>query len=419
MNDWKESLVRYFTEGIKEEASSCLGVEVEHFIIDKTNQRAVPYSGESGVRQILYRLMERYPNARVLPDDGFFGFSVPEFTITLEPAAQLEISITATDSIRRIGEIYRGFSQNLSEVLAPLGYTAFNAGCVPVGDITQTEQIPKRRYDLMNAHFKGFGTGGAEMMRGTASLQVSIDYSSQEDFRDKIHAAYYYAPIFKLLCDHSPVYQGQPVRTHLKRTDIWRRTDHARCGILPGIFSETYGFEDYARFLGDMPPIFLKRGQIITPTGSQTVAELFEGKALSENDITHIISMAFPDVRLKKYLEIRVADSVPYPFMLAYCALIKGLLYSEAGLSYAHEQVRVNQMTQDDVLRAEDDLMARGWSGNVYGLSAAELTEKLLQLARDNLSADEAALLEAFDAVIRWGGIQNIPRDAYVAVCRA
>ena len=398
MNDWKTSLVRYFAEGAKETGEAGLGVEVEHFILDGGRRTAVPYAGDGGVRGILTRLMARYPDAQILPDDDFFGFSVPEFTVTLEPAAQLEISIAPMSSVRRIGEVYKGFSENLNAVLSEFGYTAVNAGCQPVSEVAELAMIPKRRYDLMNAHFQKYGTGGMEMMRGTASLQVSIDYRSEADFRKKIQAAYYYAPVLKLLCDNSPSFQGVPLNTYLKRTDIWRRVDPARCGILPGIFSRAYGFEDYAAFLGNMPPVFLKREGRILPTGAQTVAELFDGKTLSEDEITHILSMAFPDVRLKQYLEIRVADSVPPPFLPAYAALIKGLLYSEEGLDYAREQIYSGAgMSEDDVRRAEDALMERGWSATVYGRPVRELAGKALELARRGLPEDERTFLDAFE----------------------
>lgn len=185
-----------------------LGIEMEHFIIDRVSQRAVPYSGEKGVKEILYRLMARYPDAQVLPDDDFFGFAVPDFTVTLEPAAQLEISIAPMVSIRQITDVYRSFLQQLDSVLAPFGYAALSVGCHPTASVAELEQIPKKRYDLMSAHFQKTGTGGMEMMRGSASLQVSIDYSSQDDFRRKLQAAYYYGPVLKLLCDNAPLQPG-------------------------------------------------------------------------------------------------------------------------------------------------------------------------------------------------------------------
>ena len=160
MNNWRDSLTEYFRQGMKKDCRSRLGVEVEHFIVDPFRQAAVPYSGDRGVRQILTRLMERYPGAMVLQDDDFFGFSVPEFTVTLEPAAQIEISIAPSESVRRIGEIYSNFYDQLDSVLAGFGYTAVNAGCQPYTRVADLEMIPKKRYDLMNAWFRTSGTGG-------------------------------------------------------------------------------------------------------------------------------------------------------------------------------------------------------------------------------------------------------------------
>lgn len=408
---WKTSLINYFHAGAKQGFRTKLGVEVEHFILDAESRTAVPYSGQRGVRQILTRLMKSYPEAEILPDDDFFGFRVPEFNITLEPAAQFEISIAPMESVRQIGEVYKGFSDNLNAVLAAYGYILCNVGCQPVSRVAELGMIPKRRYDLMNAHFQNFGTGGMEMMRGTASLQISIDYRSESDFRRKIQAAQYYAPILKLLCDHAPSFQGEALHTRLKRTDIWRRTDPARCGVLPKVFSETYGFGDYAAFLGAMPPIFLKQGEQIRPTGFRTVAELFAGREMTEAEITHVLSMAFPDVRLKQFLEIRFADSVPLPFMLAYCALIKGLLYSEEGLEYAQARIAEESVSEALVRKAEDDLMEQGWGAAVYGSPAKEQAETLLALARRGLPETEQAYLDAFDAVAAYEGIRTIPEE--------
>ena len=409
MIDWKESVVAFFAQAAEKNTPPQLGVEAEHFIVDRAGQKAVPYSGENGIRQILARLMKRYPEAQILPDDDFFGFQVPDFTITLEPAAQLEISISPMASVHGISDAYRAFMKNLDAVLAPLGCMALSVGCQPVSPVSALELIPKKRYALMNEYFRHTGTGGIEMMRGSASLQVSVDYYSEEDFRRKLQAAYFYSPILKLFCDNSRSFQGEKLHIRLKRTDIWRRTDPIRCGVLPGVFSPSYGFADYVDFLGHIPPIFLKQGTEVLPTGFQTADELFAGKILKEEEIRHLLSLAFPDVRVKQFLEIRVADAVPQPFLAAYCAVIKGLIYSEAGLEYAQEMIREKRLTEDDIRKAEDDLMIRGWDAGIYGWPASELGRRLLKMAEKELPPEERPDLEAFEAVIRHKGIQTIP----------
>ena len=411
MRAWKSSLIEHFKAGEKTAGASLLGVEIEHFILKRDTQEAVTYSGEKGVRTILSRLMAHYPEAEVLPDDDFFGFKVPDFTVTLEPAAQLEISIAPMESVAEIERIYSGFLQRLNAVLSAFGYAAVNTGCQPVSRVENLEMIPKRRYDLMHAHFRQFGTGGMEMMRGSASLQVSIDYRSEQDFRRKMQAAFFYGPILKMLCDNAVSFQGEPLQSYLKRTDIWRRVDPSRCGILPNVFSDSYGYRDYADFLGAMPPIFLKQDKHILPTGSRTVAELYDGKEMRGEELTHILSMAFPDVRVKQFLEIRFADSVPLPFIPAYCALLKGLLYAEEGLAFAERQIQRNHITEREVWQAETALMEQGWRAGVYGQPVRQLAEALLELAGRSLSQDERDYLAVFLSVMEAGGIRNILRD--------
>ncbi len=413
MNDWKNSLIEYFVSGAKRNLTPMLGVEIEHFILNAESRTAIPYYGEEGIRQILIDLMKYYPEAKNIPDDDFFGFSVPDFTVTLEPAAQLEISISPTDSVREIGEVYKKFSYNLNAVLSEYGYAAYNLGCQPISKVKETEMIPKQRYELMDVYFQNFGSGGIEMMRGTASVQVSVDYSSEDDFRRKLQAVHYYSPILKLLCDNASSFQGKALHTYLKRTEIWRRVDRSRCGILPNVFSDYYGFGNYADFLGAMPPIFLKRNNRIEPTGSRTVAELFEDKDMSEEDIVHILSMAFPEVRLKNFLEIRLADSIPLPFVSAYCALIKGLLYSAEGLEYAAQRIKDGKISETDVRKAEDVLMKQGWNTVVYGSTAKEQAKTLLALAQRGLPQNEYIYLDTFEAAIMYEGISNIPTEIF------
>ncbi len=406
---WAEALTKHFRQGIKSVQASQLGVEIEHFILRRDTQEAVPYYGPGGVRDILESLMRLYPTAEALPGDNLLGFTGPGFVISLEPAAQLEISIESLTSIDQIGGIYDGFIHSLEEVLSAIGCIAITAGCQPVTQVEDLKLIPKERYHLMDRHFSHTGDGGREMMRGTASVQVSIDYFSEEDFRRKIQAAYYYSPLFKLISNHASIFEGKPLTGFLKRTDIWNRVDASRCGIVPGVFAENFGFDGYANFLGHMPPIFLPEGNRMKETGFQTVAELFEMREPTEEELVHILSMAFPDVRLKNYLELRMADSMPKLYMLSYCALIKGVLYSSEGLNFAQDHIRGSQLSEQDIRLAEDDLTENGWAGIMYGRPVRDMAETMLAVAERGLSLEERSFLAPLEQVIRYGGIDNVP----------
>jgi glutamate--cysteine ligase len=195
------------------------------------------------------------------------------------------------------------------------------------------------------------------------------------------------------------------------RTVIWRRVDPSRCGILPNVFSESYGFGDYADFIGNVAPIFLPKGDEVEPTGSRTVAQIYEDHSPDREEIVHLLSMAFPDIRLKQYLEIRLADVVPQSFVSAYAAVIKGLLYSEEAIEYAQSQIRGGSLQEKDVIEAENAIMKDGWDSIVYGKSVREGAEEMLKMAERSLPENEKSYLGAFDLVIKRGEIARTPQD--------
>ena len=403
--NWKNDLRRYFENGIKSERNDNIGVEIEHFIVVKDTHEAVSYAEENGVKDILKRLMELYPDAKAFYEEDFFGFKSRDFAITLEPAAQLEISIRETSSTDEIKEIYISFRNILDKILNEYGYEALTLGCQPVSRVRDLALIPKERYRLMNEYFKTTGDGGIEMMRGSASMQVSLDYYSEEDFRRKIQAAYFYMPVLKLLTDNADFFEGKPLNGHLKRTDIWNRTDKLRSGVLPGIFAPDYGFDNYISFLGRMPLIFTHNENEYTYMGDKITEEIYADRGLSEEELLHVLSMAFPDVRLKHYLELRFADSVPAGYMPAYSALLKGLIYSEESLDYAENFIKDKALADKDIKDAEESLAKLGWNGRVYGIPVRDMARFIINLASKNLNESERESLYIFREVIDAGGI--------------
>ena len=389
-------LTQYMKAGIKDTVKKELGVEVEHFIVDRKTKKAFSYYGEKGVRHILLELMKKHPEAKEISGEDILGFSTPVFTITLEPAAQMEISIIQTEKIEEIKVIYSDFFTDLDQIVTPLGGEIITKGCQPESHVDELELIPKERYRLMDDHFRKTGTGGRQMMRGTASTQISVDYTSEEDFRKKLQAAYFYTPLFKMVTDRIKKFQGEDVMIRLFRNDIWCRTDPRRCGILPDIFKKDYGFIDYAEYLCSSPLIVLpgENGENYT---DKTACEAYEGRKPEKTDIEHIFSMVFPDVRVKKYIEIRGADSMPADGVYAYCALIKGLIYSEKVLDHVQEFIASANLKDEDIRMSEKSLSEKGWNGEIYGIDAVEFLKTALDKCRDGLTAGDIGYLEAWD----------------------
>lgn len=385
----------YFQEGCKLNCIQKLGLEVEHFIVDKETRESVSYYGTRGVSEILNRLKQSYPKA-YYEDGELIGLFNRDYSLTLEPAAQLEISINPRCEIRHIKSIYEHFISQITPILDAFGYELVNLGYQPKSRVKELQLIPKKRYNYMDEYFQSSGTKGANMMRGTASAQISIDYFSEQDFVKKIRAAYTLMPAIKLLTDCSPVFEGEKYSHHMARTMIWKNVDKKRCGIIPGLFDEGFGFDAYATYLMNLPLIFIPNGGEPEFTKEKTAAELWADKTFSEEDIEHVMSMAFPDVRLKNYLEIRGADCMPFSCVVGYLALIKGIFFYKDALAKVLEE----DVDEEMILSAEESLMEYGYDGMIYGKSAQEYLRNMIAEAKIHLRPDEQQYLSGLEKIV-------------------
>ncbi len=389
-------LVRHFERGCKIDCFQKLGLEVEHFIVEKSTGKSVSYYGERGVEAILGRLEMQYPHS-YYEGDYLLGLYNSDYSLSLEPAAQLEISINPRGEIRHIREIYRHFEDQITPVLEDWGYRLVTRGYQPVSRVKELPLIPKKRYECMDDYFKTSGNRGIHMMRGTASAQISIDYFSEKDCVRKMRAAYILGPAIKLLTDCTPVFEGEPCRNHLMRTAIWRGVDPDRCGICPGIFREDFGFRAYGEYLMNLPLIFVpgEAGEDAY-VRNLTAADIWKEKLLSPEEVEHILSMTFVDVRLKHYLELRSADCMPFSHVCAYLALIKGIFFHEDVLT----QILAAPVGEKEILQAEDSLMEKGFSGDIYGMPAQDYCGMVVRMAKNHLRPDEQALLYPMEQMI-------------------
>lgn len=397
MSEWivkknLDILEQHFREGCKLNCVQKLGVEIEHFVVHKDTKASVTYYEERGIEALLLRMKDHFPHS-YYGEGRLLGLSNNDYSISLEPACQLEISIRPKESIRVIQEIYQAFLRLLLPILEEWGYQLVTLGYQPVSRADQLPLIPKKRYEFMDHYFQTSGTCGRHMMRGTAATQVSIDYCSEEDFRVKYRAAYLLMPALKLLTDNCPVFEGQPYTGHLARTAIWSQVDPIRCGILPGLFDPDFGFHSYARYLWQLPPIFRPTAEGAVYTGSRTAGDLWQDQLLSPEDVDHLLSMTFLDVRLKQYLEIRGGDSMPQEYIMAYLALIKGLFFHPKVLEDLLKQYPV---TEQRILDTEQELMKRGYEGSIYGRPAGEFLQDLLDRAERELKDKESRCLLPF-----------------------
>lgn len=393
-----EAIVKYFESGIKKPDDQVrLGVELEHILVSE-HMEPVPYSDEHGSRWLLEQFQELLPEATYGEGGSLIGVAGPGAALTLEPAAQFELSAGPYEYANEIAPNFEFFERRAAALLQPYGRRLITLGYHPKARANDLELIPKRRYEFMDAHFQAIGSYGRCMMRGSAATQISIDYYSERDCLRKMRLASGLAPVFSLICDNSPVFEAEK-RTHkLVRTKIWRECDPARCNLVPGVMEPDFSFERYAAYVLSTPAIFGIDEQGKSFATEKTFAELYDGREMQRCDVEHVLSLFFNDVRLKTYIEIRPADSMPLPFVAAYAALLKGLFYDGNSLDELDDLLE--GVDADAVEQAKTDLMASGYDATVYGLPAGELADKLFLIARNGLSRTEATCLAPFEQMV-------------------
>ena len=374
-----------------------LGIELEHIIV-REDGSPVNYSGEDGIQSVLEVLRGDYPQATYDAEGDLLGVARPGEAVTIEPAAQVELSAGPFHELASAKTCFERFEEKLCSVLAPKHGKLAKAGYHPTARATSLELIPKQRYEYMNRYLGAVSPFGPCMMRGSASTQVSIDYASIGDCIRKYRVASMLTPILSLICDNSPIFEGAP-RTHrMVRTEIWQHCDPERCGIVPGAVEDGFSLRDYARFVYDTPAILVPDGQGGWREDSRRFSEIYATRPMDRADIEHALSMVFPDVRLKTYLEVRPADAMPVPYVVAYAALVKGIFYCEESLTRVERLI--GGITTSDVERAKNSLQELGYAGEVYGKPAAEFADEVIAAARAGLSESEQGFLEPLEKLI-------------------
>lgn len=399
MRENVEAIVDYFKSGIKKEGEpGKLGVELEHIVVGPGNS-AVAYSDEHGVGWLLEQLKGEYPEVSKGDADAVIGLAQGSKAVTLEPAAQLELSAGPFENGEDARVEFTAFQREVIDVIDPYGFRLVEIGYHPTAKADELPLIPKERYRFMDEHFAKIGPYGRRMMRGSASTQISIDYYSVDDCLRKLRLATALSPLLALICDNSPAFEGEPSPHHMMRTEIWRECDPARCNAVPGSLDRNFTLEKYAEYILSTPAIFYYDESGAAQPTEQTFDEVFAGKAMTRADVEHTLSLFFNDVRCKTYIEIRPADALPLVYVAAYATLVKGLFYPAESLDFLDELL--SDVDEAAVDAAKTELMAKGYDAEVYGKSAGEIVDALFKQAHNALPHGEAMLLNPLEQLTR------------------
>lgn len=398
MKSSKAILREYFKAG--EKSSKKIGVEFEHFLISKTDLKSFGYNDQSGQKSLMKQLVNNGWQVQYAEGDDIFNAVKAGNMVSFEPGGQVEISIKPFESVMDIKKEYLGVKSEIESFLDE-DQALISLGYHPESKIEALPLLPKKRYEFMFEALHQRGRRARNMMKGTASTQVSIDFDSEADFVKKFRVANFLSPFISRLFDAAPVFEGKIYNGENLRVQIWDETDISRCKIPIGAMDGKFDYDAYCDYILNSEPILMIEDGGSYMTGHQTVLELDQKKPLSRTQLIHATTMVFPDIRVKQFLEIRIADAIPLPYSLALPALIKGIFYNERVLSKYYEMsLKINDQDMIELNAAVKRSLTFDLECLPGHLTCSAFVDQLIADAREVLDDDEKEIINKFYKMI-------------------
>lgn len=386
----RDQLIAAISKGEKPKDRWRIGTEHEKFVYNRSDHHAPSYDEPGGIRDLLMALTEFgwepvYENGKVIAMSGSDG------TVSLEPAGQLELSGAPLENLHQTcAETGRHLKQ-VKAIGDKTGTGFLGLGLWPDKTRAELPIMPKGRYDIMLRHMPRVGSMGLDMMLRTCTIQVNLDYSSEADMAHKFRTSLALQPLATALFANSPFLEGKPNGYLSYRSHIWSDTDPHRTGMLPFVFDDSFGYERYVDYMLNVPMYFVYRdGKYIDASGLDFKdflagnLSILPGEKPTVTDWEDHMSTAFPEVRLKSFLEMRGADGGPWNRICALPAFWVGLLYDQGALDAAWDEVKHWSMDEREALRSA--VPAQGLNAPLPGGG------KLLDLAGRILDISSAGL---------------------------
>jgi len=388
----RDELVAWFEKGCKPASQFRVGTEHEKFAFTLDGHRPVPYEGPKGIRALLDGMQGLLGWEPILERDNIIGmFDVTGGgAISLEPGGQFELSGAPLDTVHQTHSELMAHLAQVREVAAPLGIGFLGIGMTPEWSRADMPRMPKGRYRIMTEYMPKVGTLGLDMMYRTCTVQTNHDFSSEADMVKKLRVALALQPVGTALFANSPFTEGKPNGFLSFRSQIWTDTDKDRSGMLPFAFEDGMGFERYTDYALDVPMYFLKRGDHYIDVSGLSFRDLMAGKLpghpgerATMSDWANHLSTIFPEVRLKRYLEMRGSDGGPWRRLSSLAALWCGVLYDNASLDAAWDIVK--DWTAAERQKLRDDVPKQGFAAAIRGRTLFEISGEVLALSRNGL----------------------------------
>ena len=413
----RDDLLAVFAAGEKPREAWRIGTEHEKFVYRTRDHRAPSYDEPGGIRDLLEGLTE-YGWKPVVEGGNIIALAGDDGTISLEPAGQLELSgAPVADLHASCAESGRHLKQ-VKAIGDRLGLGFLGLGMWPDKTRADLPVMPKGRYAIMLNHMPRVGTLGLDMMLRTCTIQVNLDYKSESDMVKKFRVGLALQPVATALFANSPLTEGKPNGFKSFRSHIWEDTDPARTGMLPFVFEDGFGYERYLDYALDVPMYFVFRDGKYVDAAGLSFRDFLDGRLAvlpgekpTIADWTDHLSTAFPEVRLKSFLEMRGADGGRWGRICALPALWVGLLYSPTALDAAWDLVKHWTIEEREALRHAVPRQAlstpvagggtmRELAGRVLEIATAGLTQRAeMNAAGDN----ESGFLDPLRDVVASG----------------
>ncbi len=386
----KADLVDYLASGCKPKSEWRVGTEHEKFGFHRADLKPLHYAEKGGIQDILQGLADQFNWEPICEAEKIIALKRDSCSITLEPGGQLELSGAPLENVHQTCTETGVHLKEVKAIAEPLGSAFLGMGFHPSATREDIEYMPKGRYKIMSDYMPKVGTLGLDMMKRTCTIQANLDFSSEADMIKKFRVSLALQPLATALFANSPFTEGEGNGFVSYRSQIWTDTDNDRCGTIPFVFDDNMGFERYVDYMLDVPMYFVYRnGQYIDAAGHsfkdfmQGKLKVLPGEYPSIKDWEDHLTTAFPEVRLKKFLEMRGADGGPWRRICALPALWVGLLYDQEQLDLAYDWISDWSMEEYELLRSTVPKL--GLNTPFRNTHVRELALKMLAMSRKGL----------------------------------
>ncbi len=410
-------LTAYFASGSKPKDQWRIGTEHEKFVFCRKSLKPAAYEGESGIRAILETMANTTGWDLVMEGNYPIGLTCDGASVSLEPGGQFELSGAPLETVHETCDEVHAHLAAVKKIADPMGVAFLGMGHAPTWKRSEIPFMPKARYDIMRRYMPLRGDLGLDMMHRTCTIQVNLDYASEADMVAKFRTSLALQPIATALFANSGLVEGKNTGWASWRAHIWTDTDPDRTGLLDFVFEDGFGFERYAEYMLDVPMYFVRREGRYIDVAGQSFRDFIEGKLpalpgvrATMSDWEDHLSTAFPEVRLKTFLEMRGADAGPWSRICALPALWVGLLYDDTACAAAWDIAKGWSQETREALRS--DAAQFGFKAKVGKRSVQEIALETLDIAQAGLKrrarpgkrdADETSFLDPLREIAESG----------------